>query len=186
MPQATEDIMEDEKFTFFWSGPFSQWTTSAFVINGIKYNCAEQFMMHMKALHFGDKKTAAKIMKASHPREQKALGREVNPFNEQEWNNVARDYVFKGNYAKFVQNPDLLKILLDTVGTTLVEASPKDKIWGIGLAEDHPSAKRRETWCGKNWLGETLTKVRQYIIDFLVEQSKLKDSGETRHIPREM
>ena len=168
-----ESLME-EKFTFFWSGPFSQWAGSKFTINGLTFNTAEQYMMYCKAKHFGDERIANKILKSKNPREQKALGREVDPFNADEWNRVARDYVFEGNYAKFVQNPDLLQLLLATVGTTLVEASPKDCIWGIGLAEDHPNAARRENWKGKNWLGETLTKVRTEIIIELNKAAKNK------------
>ena len=71
--------------------------------------------------------------------------------------------MFQGNYAKFTQNPDLLKTLIDTIGTTLVEASPYDKVWGIGLAEDDPKALNRETWEGTNWLGEVLTDLRTYL-----------------------
>lgn len=147
------------KYTFFWSGPFSQWYPAKFRIAGKTYNCAEQYMMAMKALTFGDKETLEAIMKAASPKEQKALGRKVKGFNADKWNSLARDFVYEANYAKF-SNPTLKKLLLDTTGTELVEASPVDIIWGIGLAEDNPDAKDKSKWRGKNWLGQVLTRVR--------------------------
>jgi ribA/ribD-fused uncharacterized protein len=146
-------------FTFFWSGPFSQWHRSGFTIDGIEYNCAEQFMMAEKARMFGDQDALTNIMKATHPKDQKAFGRTVKNFDKTKWNKVAKDIVYKGNMAKFKQNPKLKTILLETQGT-LVEASPKDTVWGIGLDEKDPRAQNPEQWLGTNWLGEVLTKVR--------------------------
>lgn len=103
-------------------------------------------------------------MAASHPREQKDLGREVASYNDAKWRAVARDSVYKGNYAKFSQIPEFKDALLATKGTTLVEASRKDRIWGIGLDKDDPNALNRATWLGTNWLGEVLTKVRDDLI----------------------
>lgn len=156
-----------DKFTFFWNGPFSQWYRSLFTIDGITYNCAEQYMMHQKALMMGDTESAKEIMNAGYdPRTHKALGRKVRPFDAKLWNEKCKEVVYKGSYAKFTQNRDLWEELKATAGTTLVEASPYDKIWGIGLYEDDPRAKKRETWLGTNWLGEVLTQVR---IDLLGE-----------------
>jgi ribA/ribD-fused uncharacterized protein len=157
--------MTDEKFTFFWSGPFSNWYQPVtFTVDGVIYNCSEQYMMAEKARMFNDPETLSQIMAAGHPRDQKRLGRDVKDFDKSKWNSVARDIVFKGCYAKFTQNDHLKTKLLATVGTTLVEASPKDEIWGIGLREDDPRAQHRDTWCGSNWLGECLTKVRDHIL----------------------
>lgn len=150
-----------EKFTFFYGGPYSQWFDARFQIDGVWYNTTEQYMMASKARHFGDEETLAKIMATRHPREQKRLGRQVRNFDVAEWNRVSRDYVYKGNYAKFSQNAGLKQILIEeTAGTTLVEASPTDKLWGIGLDAHDERAENRETWQGVNWLGEVLTKVR--------------------------
>lgn len=165
--------MNKEKFTLFWSGPFSQWHNCEFVDNKFltgdlkdsKFNCAEQYMMLGKALKFFDYETAQRIMRSTSPKEQKKLGRQVKNFDPVKWDEVARDIVYMGNYLKFTQNKDLLKLLLDTKGTTLVEASPFDTIWGIGLAEDNPLAQDRSTWKGTNWLGEVLTKLREDLIN---------------------
>ncbi len=168
--------MGNEKFTFFWiEGPFSQWSNYGFKLAGKKYgtneeweelyyNCAEQWMMACKARHFGDVETFSKIMKTDNPREQKKLGRQVKGFSVNIWSKVACQYVYEGNVAKFIQNPEARRKLFETVGTTLVEASPKDIIWGIGLGSDDPDALDRSKWKGLNWLGETLTKVRDDLI----------------------
>jgi ribA/ribD-fused uncharacterized protein len=89
-------------------------------------------MMWNKAVFFNDHETAAAIIKSTQPREQKALGRQVRGFVENEWNKVCKDIVYKGNYFKFSQNPNLKSKLLDTYPTILIEASPTDMIWGIG------------------------------------------------------
>lgn len=149
-----------EEFTFFWNGPYSQWHPSVFMVNEMTFSHAEQFMMYSKAALFQDKVTARKIMKEDNPRKQKALGREVKSFDKDAWSVMARPIVKQGNLAKFSQNPNLLELLAATAGTTLVEASPYDDIWGIGLGERDPRCLDRTTWKGTNWLGEILTEVR--------------------------
>lgn len=164
--------MTNEKFTFFWNGPFSQWHLCDFTVNGFKYNCAEQYMMAMKANIFNDLVMLKNIMEASHPKEQKKFGRSVRGFDADIWNTVARDIVYRGNSAKFSQNPELCKLLISTEGTTLVEASPYDKVWGIGLSEDDPRAQDRSQWLGLNWLGETLTELRNNMIAASILESE--------------
>ena len=152
-----------EKFTFFWRtrSPFSNWHISPFEIDGIWYNCSEQWMMAEKARLFDDKKILIKILASTEPRDQKALGRLVQGFDKAKWDAIAREIVYKGCVAKFSQNPKLKEALLATEGTTMVEASPVDCIWGIGLAEDDPRALDRSKWLGTNWLGEVLDRVRE-------------------------
>lgn len=151
----------DEKFTFFHSGPFSQWHPSQFVDeDSIEYSCAEQYMMYKKAVLFGDSTSAKKILKTRNPREQKCLGRKIKGFKESTWKKHREEIVFRGNLLKFGQNPTLQKRLLETTGTTLVEASPADQIWGIGLREGDQRTLCRKTWRGLNLLGEILVKVR--------------------------
>ena len=154
-----------EKFTFFWDGPFSQWEKCKFEVDDIVYNCAEQYMMAAKAKLFGDDDTLDRIMESTSPREQKKLGRLVKGFNADRWNTVAREVVYEGNYAKFTQNLDLLDKLLGTEGTTLVEASPYDCVWGIGMRETDEGITDRDNWRGTNWLGETLTGLREDLLE---------------------
>jgi len=153
-----------ERFTLFWDGPFSQWTESPFSLDGVAYNTAEQFMMAEKARLFGDAATLGRILEALQPWDQKELGRRVAGFDEAVWRRHARDIVYRGSRAKFTAHPDLLAILMDTAGTTLVEASPVDRIWGIGLSREDPRAQDRSHWRGTNWLGETLTRLRDDLI----------------------
>ena len=123
-------------YTFFFTeaSPFSQWYRCAFTVAGNTFGCAEQFMMHGKALLFGDAAVAAEILAADHPRAHKALGRKVKGFDDVMWKRERENIVMAGNRAKFTQNPTLLAALLATAAPTLVEASPFDRIWGIGLA----------------------------------------------------
>lgn len=149
-------------FTFFFTeaSPFSQWFRSDFVVDGQTFNCAEQYMMFGKAQLFDDGATAAEILAADHPRDHKALGRKVKPFDDGTWRREREAIVMKGNRAKFTQRADLLAQLLATRGTTLVEASPYDKIWGIGLAASDPRANDPAQWKGQNLLGKILTALR--------------------------
>jgi len=153
-------------FTFFFTeaSPFSQWYRCSFTVEGRPFGCAEQFMMHGKALLFGDATTAAKILAADHPREHKALGRKVKPFDDATWRREREAIVLAGNRAKFTQNPALRELLLATAGTTLVEASPYDRVWGIGLAESDPRAKDPAQWRGQNLLGKVLTRLRDELL----------------------
>jgi ribA/ribD-fused uncharacterized protein len=150
-----------EKFIFFWNGIYSQWLSSFFTIDGVQYSSCEQYMMAKKALYFKDRYSYLKIMQSSDPREQKNLGRKVINFDSKKWNLVCRDIVYEGNYAKFTQNPHLKEQLLQTGDKELVEASPYDTIWGIGLSENDPNILDKTKWKGTNWLGEAIMKVRE-------------------------
>lgn len=150
------------QFTFFYSSshPFSNWYMLPFIHNGIEYNCSEQYMMHKKALLFKDYDVAEMIMQQGHPRKQKFLGREVRGFDQKTWERECRPMMVEGLKSKFSQDTYCLTTLLDTGDTVIVEASPYDTIWGIGLSEDDPKAQNPEQWRGTNWLGEVLMKVR--------------------------
>ena len=147
-------------FVFFWNGPFSQWAKSKFIIDGIEFNTCEQYMMYKKAILFGDTDTAQAILETSDPRKQKSLGRQVKNFDDTVWMNHALAYVIEGNRAKFSQNPQLNKVLSETRGTLLVEASPYDKRWGIGMKEGDAGIEDPANWKGENLLGFALTTVR--------------------------
>jgi ribA/ribD-fused uncharacterized protein len=148
-------------FVFFYGGPFSQWYAQDISIDGIIYNCAEQYMMAMKASYFNDTKTLEKIMATNNPSEQKAQGRMVSNFDPEAWNAVSRGFVYKANLAKFNSSLRLKNILLGTGDKEIVEASPYDKIWGIGLGLDSQFLEDKSKWQGANWLGECIMKVRE-------------------------
>src|SRR5258707_4258896 len=163
-----------ESFTFFWKSPLSQWQRAPFAIGGVTFTHAEQFMMHAKALLFGDHDAAAAILKAATPREQQAIGRTVQRFDETTWALFLEGIVYSANYARFSQNLEQQELLFSTRGTTLVEASPHDQVWGIGLAADDPRALDRAQWLGLNLLGEALTRVREAL---LWEQARAARGG---------
>ena len=160
--------MNYTKFTFFYRTrhPFSNWHPCQFKdADGNEYTCSEQYMMAQKAKMFNDEHTLSLIMKSDNPKDQKALGRQVKGFEPDVWNAQAKQIVYDGCHLKFTQNPKLLKTLLDTDGTLLVEASPYDRVWGIGLGEDDPKIHDPKNWQGTNWLGEVLTNLREDLIN---------------------
>jgi ribA/ribD-fused uncharacterized protein len=152
-------------YTFFWHGPFSQWYASNFIVNGVLYTHAEQFMMAEKARIFQDYISLDKIMKSKNPKEQKTLGRNIENFNQEVWNSICKSCVYNGNLSKFSQNDDLKSKLKATIGTLMVEASPYDKIWGIGLGLEDPKRFDETLWLGSNYLGQVLTAVRKTIFN---------------------
>lgn len=149
-----------DKFVFFWDGPYSQWLQRPMEIDGVKYLCCEQYMMQQKALLFGDTDIAKTIMKTTHPAEQKALGKQVKNFNRDIWDAHCMNIVFKANYAKFSQHKDLEKELRSTGNKIIVEASPIDKIWGIGMHKTDPDIEDITKWRGLNLLGQCIMNVR--------------------------
>lgn len=163
--------MTYDKYVFFWDGVFSQWYPSDFIIDGQKYCTAEQYMMFKKAELFGDTTIAEKIMETELPNEQKALGRKVKNFDPVVWTKHDEKIVYDGSYAKFTQNADLLSELLKTDGSLLVEASPYDKIWGIGMGAVEAARTPPEQWKGLNKLGKILTTVREHIIEEDIEHA---------------
>lgn len=148
------------KYTFFWNGPFSNWALSNFRYKNNSFMCAEQAMMWEKALLFDDIYSASMIMATPDPSKQKALGRNVKNYVDEEWAAVRYKIVLNILRHKFTQDEYMHDQLMMTAGTILVEASPYDTIWGIGLDEDNPLAQNENTWRGLNLLGKALTQVR--------------------------
>lgn len=114
----------------------SNWYIAPFEVKGVHFNCVEQMMMYSKAKLFGNEEVAAQVLLAQHPRDQKALGRKVRGYQDDVWSRRRVGIVTKGCYAKFSQNPESKAALLATQNTILVEASPYDRIWGVGLSMD--------------------------------------------------
>jgi ribA/ribD-fused uncharacterized protein len=153
-------------FHFFWSGQsvFSQWHRSPFEDKeGQVYTTGEQYMMAQKAVLFGDGASYAKIISTHNPKLCKAIGRKVKNFDEDVWVDNRERIVYEGNFMKFSQNRVLRKTLMNTKNTCIVEASPYDKIWGIGMRETHKDATNPSKWRGLNLLGNALTKVREQL-----------------------
>lgn len=141
----------------------SQWFPARFEVDGVQYKTAEHYMMAQKAKLFDDDEIFEKILHVDHPNEAKMLGRKIQKYQESVWLEHRFDIVVKGNIAKFSQHSDLKKFLLDTQERILVEASPVDKIWGIGLAVDDEKAEKPLQWKGLNLLGFALMEVRKQL-----------------------
>ncbi|RXM50754.1 MULTISPECIES: NADAR family protein [unclassified Chryseobacterium] len=157
------------KFLFFWGHTvkdeitkscFSQWFTGHFEENGIVYKTAEHYMMAGKARLFNDAEILEKILKAASPNQVKALGRKVKNFDPKLWDEHKYEIVKQGNLLKFSQNKKYKDFLLSTGDKILVEASPYDTIWGIGMLETDLRAENPLLWNGKNLLGFALMEVR--------------------------
>jgi len=170
------DCSERGNFFLFWRGWPSQWYGSEFVLRSAydpsregDFTCAEQFMMAEKALLFGDHEAYDQIMKESSPRKMKQLGRMLRNFDADRWAAECERIVTRGSLAKFAQNPDLRALLLGTGDKIIVEASPLDTIWGIGLGPDHPDAVHPGRWRGQNLLGKCLMCARSLLRDGKVD-----------------
>lgn len=141
----------------------SQWWPSVFEENGVRYLTAEQYMMVGKARLFGDEEIAQRMLQKDSPKDVKELGRQVRNFDAALWDAEKYALVCRGNYLKFSQDEALKSFLLQTGDKVLVEASPVDRIWGIGLAEEHPDAQNPAAWKGENLLGFALMEVRDLL-----------------------
>lgn len=166
---------EKLKFVYFWGhrrgsrgitkSCFSQWYESDFTVDGVLYNCAEQFMMAQKAKLFGDKEIYDQILETSEQFRIKYLGRQVKDFNEEIWQKEKYDIVLKGNIAKFSQNEEIKEFLVNTGYKVIVEASPYDIVWGIGMSEQEAQESNPTQWKGENLLGFALMEARDIILE---------------------
>ena len=145
---------------------FSQWYDCYFEVDGIQYHTTEQYMMASKARLFGDDEVFYEIMETYHPHDYKKLGRKIRGYEQTLWDAKKYDIVVEGNKAKFSQNPDLREFLLSTGDAILVEASPYDKIWGIGLDKETALKGTIKQWQGENLLGCALMDVRDWLKSF--------------------
>lgn len=142
---------------------FSQWYDCSFVVDGVSYHTAEQYMMAGKARLFKDEEVLQEILSADNPRDYKKLGRKIRGFDPVVWDAHKLDIVVAGNKAKFGQNPDLKEFLLSTGDVIIAEASPYDKIWGIGLNRAQAIKGTVDDWKGENLLGCALMEVRDWL-----------------------
>lgn len=168
-----EKLDKGEKFKYllFWghqpskdgqvtASCFSQWWVSEFQVEGINYKTAEHWMMACKARLFKDEEILQKILACASPAEAKKLGREVRNFDQGIWEGERFEMVVQGNVHKFSQHADLKTFLLQTNDRVIVEASPRDRIWGIGVGKENEFAEVPSKWRGQNLLGFALMEVR--------------------------
>ena len=168
---AALDAGDAARYLLFWGhqpqrdgsvgkGCLSQWWPAPFETEGERFATAEHYMMWRKARLFGDDRAAAAVLAAGHPKQAKEIGRGVVGFDEDVWQRECFGIVTAANTAKFGQHPQLHAFLRATSGRVLVEASPLDRVWGIGLAADHPDAENPRGWRGANLLGFALMEAR--------------------------
>lgn len=141
----------------------SQWFPAKFEVDGISYQNTEQYMMAQKAKLFADDEVFQKILNTTNPKEIKALGRLVKNYQDDIWIENRYKIVLDGNLAKFSQNADFKQFLLNTSDKLIVEASPYDKVWGIGLSVEDENAEKPLQWKGLNLLGFALMEVRKQL-----------------------
>lgn len=153
-------------YVFFWSGPFSNFHPCKVIYNGKEFSSSEHMFMYLKAEHFKDNEAMEGILKAKAPKEAKAIGRTVKSYNDKEWEKHRVKAMKTAVIAKFSQNKMLKYELLDRKydDCSFVEASPFDRIWGIGYDADHAMQAGEDKW-GRNLLGKVLDEVREEFME---------------------
>jgi ribA/ribD-fused uncharacterized protein len=159
------------KYLHFWGhrpepdgslgrGCLSQWWPSPFAVGGITYLTAEHWMMAEKARLFHDAEAERAAIAAPNPALAKAAGRTVRAFDDQIWERERFEIVIRGSVHKFSSTPELRAYLTNTGERVLVEASPRDKVWGIGMSARAEDAENPSAWRGLNLLGFALMEAR--------------------------
>lgn len=176
LQQLQDAVRAGQRFKYlcFWGhqpradgsiGPtcLSQWFEAPFTVDGVAYPTAEHFMMAEKARLFGDLAACDRVLAAATAGEAKKIGREVTPWDQDTWAAHRFDIVVRASVGKFASNAPLRAFLLGTKDRVLVEASPRDRIWGIGMGKNNPSAENPLEWRGLNLLGFALMEARAQI-----------------------
>ncbi len=120
--------------------------------------------MYHKAMAMGDTPSAERVLDARSPQEAKNIGRTVSNWDEAKWCREREGIMFNGLWLKTNQHEDVKRLLLGTTGKLLAEASPYDKVWGIGLSKDDERAGDRDKWKGSNLLGKAWIRVRELLL----------------------
>jgi ribA/ribD-fused uncharacterized protein len=159
---AVNSENENEELVLFYSGKsyLSNFYSCRFTVEGVVFSSNEQFFHFKKAQLFNDKGAMKKILETNSPSEQKQIGRRVKNYKESEWSKQCYSFMKQGLHAKFSQNEDLKKKILSNPKARFVEASPRDKKWGIGINSTHRDATFPSKWKGSNLLGKALDEVR--------------------------
>jgi len=159
------DVIKDSKVHFFWGSKsiFSNFykCENGVILDGIVYPTSEHAFHAMKAKLFDDIETMDKIINCKTPTQAKIFGRKVKNFTQQEWDDVKLKIMKDILIGKFESNPDLLEaFLMFDEDVVFVEASPHDKIWGIGYDSKTAVRVDQNEW-GENNLGKILTELRK-------------------------
>ena len=157
--------LETDTHFYFWTNWLSNWKICKIVdpITNLEFTSTEQIYMWYKAHFFNDADTRKQLEAKLTPKQAKDLGRVVKNYQDDLWECVRFDYMVYSNYLKYTQNPDLKEKLLATGEKVLVEASPYDKVWGVGLLASNPLILDDKNWTGRNLLGKSIMKVRNMI-----------------------
>ena len=156
---------------YFWGSFLSNFyltkigSTKDMCIQNQTFNCSEQVYMIEKAAFFGDFASVEKMLKCEDGASVKALGRKVKNFDVEAWDKVSYEKMLIACRAKFFQNNLLSLQLCRTESKKIVEASPTDLIWGVGLYEDDDRILDDKNWTGENRLGKVLMQVREELWD---------------------
>ena len=150
----------NKEYEFFWRGIYSNWAPSEITLEGMTFNCVEQYMMYKKAEVAGDTESMQAVMDTPMPNDQKAIGRKIKNYDDAKWSAVRYEIVKDAVRAKFTQIPDLQEYLLESGNKHIVEASPYDAVWGIAMGEDDPDRFDESKWRGENLLGKCIMDVR--------------------------
>lgn len=141
-------------------GWMSNFSPLPFEEDGKQFKTSEHYIMYRKAVEMGDFVSASAVLEADTPYKAKKLGRKVSPFNDDRWNSIREEVAYRAVYLKTMAHPEVARRLKETGSATLAEASPRDRIWGIGLSAKDPKASDPSKWRGRNLLGEAWTRVR--------------------------
>ena len=158
-------MIETNTHIYFWNDWLSNWSKCLIEYKNRKFYTSEQLFMYLKAIHFKDYNISLRIMLQSNPKLAKALGREIENFNEEEWIPVRENYMYIANYEKYTQNKKLKKKLINTGNKIIVEGSPDDKIWGVGIHYADSKILNENNWNGLNLLGKCLMTVRKNLLN---------------------
>jgi len=158
-----KDVQETNTHIYFWGSFLSNFYPVKIKFAGIDFHTSEQLFMFLKAKYFEDDEMADRIAtEGQEPAVAKKLGRQVKGFNNEDWEGAREDMMYIACQRKFMDD-ELFKQLLATGDKVLVEGSPVDKIWGVGLKYDSEEILDEENWDGLNLLGKVLMKVRDDI-----------------------
>lgn len=156
-------MRETSTHIYFWGSFLSNFYLCQLKDDKYSYNSSECYFMAKKAEYFNDQESLIKILNLKKPQEQKQVGKKVKGFNKELWEEVSYKIMLDGLRLKFTQNNELKNKLLATNNKTLVEGSPYDKKWGVGLKYDDDRILDESNWQGDNLLGKALMEIREEI-----------------------